>query len=129
MLFYSPLLYAVSITVNPVNDPPIANDDLASTTNEKPITIVVLLNDSDPDSDTLTTVDVWGEGGPDNGDITLNEEDGTFVYTPDPGFIGLDQFTYRISDGNGEMDTAVGAYFKFLQEDGWKTLRMINLAC
>ncbi len=32
--------------------------------------------------------------------------DGTVTYTPDPGFVGTDSFTYTISDGNGDTSTA-----------------------
>ena len=37
-----------------MNDPPVAVDDLASTTEQDPVTINVLLNDSDPENDPLT---------------------------------------------------------------------------
>ena len=44
----------VSITVSPVNDAPVANDDSATTTQDTAGTVAVLANDSDPDSDPLT---------------------------------------------------------------------------
>ena len=37
--------------------------------------------------------------GPSNGILILNP-DGSFVYTPNPGFIGTDTFVYRVHDGN-----------------------------
>lgn len=55
----------------------------------------VLSNDSDADGDSLSATLVTG---PQNGTLTLSP-DGTFVYTPDAGFAGLDSFTYRASDG------------------------------
>ena len=63
---------------------------------------VVLENDSDPEGDTLT---ISGNTAPQNGSLTLNA-DGSFVYTPNLGFSGADEFTYTITDGNGNEDTA-----------------------
>ena len=37
---------------------------------------------------------------PTNGKLTLNE-DGSFVYTPKPGFYGLDEFTFKARDNGG----------------------------
>ena len=89
----------VSIEVVPIstgNEPPVAQDDNAITYVDVPVSGNVLTNDSDPDGDNiilnLTPID-----GPDNGSVTLLG-DGTFNYTPDPGFVGEDVFTYSICD-------------------------------
>ncbi len=63
---------------------------------------VVLENDSDPEGDTLT---ISANTAPQNGSLTLSA-DGSFVYTPNLGFSGADAFTYTITDGNGNEDTA-----------------------
>ena len=92
-----------SITVAPANDPPAAIDDTANTDAETPVTVNVLINDSDIDADSLT-VDAVTQGV--NGSVT-NNGDGTVTYTPNPGFAsGTDSFTYSVSDGNGGTDTA-----------------------
>ncbi|MCH8991305.1 MAG: tandem-95 repeat protein, partial [Acidobacteria bacterium] len=57
----------------------------------------VLENDSDPDGDPLTAV---LDDGPLNGGLTLNL-DGGFIYTPNLGFAGTDEFTYRAADDKG----------------------------
>ena len=46
--------------------------------------------------------------GPRSGSLILND-DGGFIYTPDPGFIGRDSFAYRASDGTdkGDSNTAL----------------------
>ena len=44
------------------------------------------------------TVQTAPVSGPTNGGLVLNA-DGSFVYTPNPGFVGTDAFTYRVSDG------------------------------
>ncbi|MHA2879822.1 cadherin-like domain-containing protein, partial [Vibrio campbellii] len=46
----------VSVTVNPVNDAPVANDDNVVTDEDTPVTIDVLPNDTDVDGDTLSIV-------------------------------------------------------------------------
>jgi VCBS repeat-containing protein len=93
---------SVTVTVNPVNDPPVAADDSGYATSEDlPVTIDVLANDTDVDGDALAVNSV-SQGT--NGTVTNN---GTNVtYTPDPDFSGADSFTYTISDGNGGIDTA-----------------------
>ena len=106
------IFVAVTITVDAVNDPPVANDDAVTTSEESTVTINVLDGtaggaDLDVDNDTLTTALVGNAG---NGVVTLNS-DGTFDYTPDPNFFGQDSFVYRISDGNGETDTATVTIF------------------
>ncbi|UCD37354.1 MAG: tandem-95 repeat protein [Fidelibacterota bacterium] len=87
----------VSITVSAVNDPPVAVDDEAFTDQDTPVTIDVLLNDSDPDGDVLTVSEV---DDPDHGTVQINPE-GTLTYTPDAGFNGSDIFSYEVSDGHG----------------------------
>ncbi|MGH6932394.1 MAG: cadherin-like domain-containing protein, partial [Dongiaceae bacterium] len=92
----------VTVTVNPVNDAPVANDDAASTDEDTPVTITVLANDTDVDGDPLT---VSGASAG-NGSVVINP-DGTLGYTPNAEFNGTDTITYTISDGNGGTDTAV----------------------
>ncbi|MBL7187982.1 MAG: tandem-95 repeat protein [Phycisphaerae bacterium] len=92
----------VTITVNPVNDAPVANDDTATTDEDTPVTIDVLANDTDVDNDTLTA---GALSDPANGTATINSY-GNIIYTPDPDFNGSDSFNYTVSDGNGGLDTA-----------------------
>ena len=93
----------VTITVNAVNDDPVAADDARITSQDTSVTTGnVLSNDSDVDGDTLTVsaVDATSTEG---GSVTDNG-DGTFDYTPPTGFSGEDSFTYTVSDGNGGSD-------------------------
>jgi hypothetical protein len=57
----------------------------------------VLTNDTDADGDPLTATDATQ---PVNGTVAL-AADGSFTYTPDPGFSGRDVFTYVAADGTG----------------------------
>jgi Flp pilus assembly protein TadG len=84
------------------SNPPIANNDSATTIQDIAVTINVLGNDTDPNGDALTVTAV---GTPANGTVT-NNGDGTVTYTPNPGFVGADSFTYTINDGNGGTATA-----------------------
>ena len=91
----------VIVSVSPVNDPPVAQNDSASTEEDEPVLIHVLDNDSDPDGDALS---VESARQPGHGDV---ETDGrTVTYTPDPDFHGEDTFTYTVSDGHGERAEA-----------------------
>ncbi|SMX28073.1 Bifunctional hemolysin/adenylate cyclase precursor [Pelagimonas phthalicica] len=92
----------IDVTETGGNTDPLAADDADTTTVDTPVTIDVLGNDVDPESDPLT---VTGTTDPANGSVVVNA-DGTVDYTPDSGFVGTDTFDYTISDGNGGTDTA-----------------------
>jgi hypothetical protein len=92
----------VLITVTPVNDPPVAADDAASTDEDTPVTIGVLANDIDPDGDVLSVNSVTQ---PANGTVVINP-DNTVTYTPDPGFHGADFFSYEVCDPAQACDSA-----------------------
>ncbi|MCI0359598.1 MAG: cadherin-like domain-containing protein, partial [Planctomycetaceae bacterium] len=89
---------SVTITVNAVNDTPEAVNDEYSTDEDAPLTIAapgVLGNDTDPDGDPLS-VSIINQ--PEHGTVTLSA-DGSFVYTPEADFHGVDGFSYVASDG------------------------------
>jgi|GEM_PF-3259346 len=91
----------VTVTVNPVNDAPVAQDDFITTQPETPVTIPVGDNDSDPDGDPLTVVSASAP----NGSVVPNN-DGTLTYTPNVGFVGSDAISYTVSDTAGASDDA-----------------------
>ncbi|MFV9691260.1 MAG: Ig-like domain-containing protein [Desulfobacteria bacterium] len=94
----------VTIDVTPVNDPPVALDDSASTEEDTPVEIDAVANDSDVDGNLdPSTAEVVS--GPSNGTVT-NNGDGTFIYTPDENFFGTDSFEYQVCDTDGLCDTA-----------------------
>jgi VCBS repeat-containing protein len=96
----------VTITVNPINDAPVATDDAYSVNEDEILTVAaadgVLTNDTDVDGDPLTASLVTG---PANGELTLNA-DGSFVYTPTFHFNGPDTFTYKANDGTSDSNEA-----------------------
>ncbi len=90
----------VSVTITPVNDPPVAVADKASTTQGTTVSISVLANDSDPDGDILSLASA-SQGA--KGTTALS---GTVVrYTPSADFVGTDTFTYTVMDGKGATAT------------------------
>lgn len=93
---------AVSIVVTPVNDSPNANSDSVVTSQDTPLTISVLINDSDIDGDPLTVISVTQ---PPNGNAAIVGNNAV-QYTPATNFSGIDSFQYTISDGNGGTDAA-----------------------
>jgi len=94
----------LTLNVTPVNDAPVAGDDLSSTLINTPITIAVLANDSDVDGDPLTVsnpvlID------PTRGSVVVNP-DGTLSFTPASNVSGPVTISYTVSDGHGGSDTA-----------------------
>jgi hypothetical protein len=86
----------VIITITPVNDPPVAVDDSETTQEDTPVDIDVTVNDFDIDGViNPTTVTVLTD--PTNGTV-VNNGDGTITYSPNPDFVGVDEFTYSVCD-------------------------------
>lgn len=89
----------VTITVNAVNDSPVARPDSFTATEDVTLNISapgVLANDVDPNGDPLLAVI---ESGPAHGTVVLNS-DGSFAYNPNPNFSGSDAFSYRAKDAS-----------------------------
>ena len=91
------------ITVAPVNDAPVAVDDIAATPINTSTTISVLGNDSDVDGDTLTVTSASVD--PARGSVSVNP-DGTLAFTPVGNLSGPVLVSYTVSDGQGGFATA-----------------------
>ncbi len=88
----------IPVTINPVNDRPVATGDELSTGQDTPLVISVaslLANDTDVDFDTLALA---GFSPPTHGTLVDNGN-GTLTYTPHSGFSGVDAFSYTATDG------------------------------
>ncbi|MEM4358198.1 MAG: tandem-95 repeat protein [Candidatus Pacearchaeota archaeon] len=93
------------ITTTVINNAPIANDDYYEILEDESLSIPapgVLANDNDTDGDTLTAILVSSVS---NGNLIFNS-DGSFIYTPDPNFNGIDSFSYIVSDGMDNSSVA-----------------------
>jgi len=88
-------------TIVPPNEPPTAVADAFYYKVGNALTGNVTANDSDPESDPITAhaVDL-----PQHGTLEFGE-DGQFTYTPEPGFLGVDTFTYFLSNGEDTSET------------------------
>jgi len=91
--------------VPPPNTPPLATRDALVTPRDTAVSIDVLANDTDADGDPLRVV---GLTVPRHGAVAL-EPDQSVTYTPAPGFVGIDDFTYTIGDGRGGTDLGIVA--------------------
>ncbi|MFN5734999.1 MAG: tandem-95 repeat protein, partial [Flavobacteriales bacterium] len=92
----------LSVTLSPVNDAPIALNDLANTNEDTPVTITVIQNDSDVDG-TINPGSVSVTTNPSNGTFTINPTTGAITYTPNPNFNGTDSLVYQVCDNGTPM--------------------------
>ncbi|WP_370729836.1 Ig-like domain-containing protein [Fibrella arboris] len=104
----------VTMTIDPTlpagvtNVAPVAIDDNLLTTKGTPATGTVASNDRDPNpGQTLTFTKLTN---PTNGTVVFNA-DGSYTYTPAPGFVGTDHFVYQVCDsGSPVLCTTATAY-------------------
>lgn len=89
----------VSITVTPLNDAPLANDQ--SVTTPEDTAVAVTLSGSDVDGDTLGYIIVTQ---PVHG--TLSGTAANLTYTPAANYIGPDNFTFKVNDGSVDSNVA-----------------------
>ncbi len=98
---------SVTVTVNPVNDAPVANPDGSSRGQfGGPLAINVLSNDFDVDGDpvTIDACDPVSTGG---GSITCSGASLSYDPGPFSDPLSQDTFGYTITDGNGAYDSAL----------------------
>ncbi|GEM46948.1 ExeM/NucH family extracellular endonuclease [Deinococcus cellulosilyticus] len=116
----------VSITINDVNEAPVANTDsgyqtIGNTTmhvqkistSDMYVTdggALLLANDTDPDGDPLVVKSVNSASG---ASVSFDAATGAFHYTPAPGFTGSDSFTYVVEDTH-----VIGGVTSHLQSTG-----------
>jgi VCBS repeat-containing protein len=92
----------LNITVNSVNDAPVASNDTATTDEDTVLNGDVSGNDV-PSGD---GGNVWAkQTDPLHGTVTMNN-DGTYTYTPNANYNGNDSFDYTITDADGDNSTA-----------------------
>jgi fibronectin-binding autotransporter adhesin len=100
-----------TIRVGSQNLAPVAQENGITTLEDRPVSVwlqKLLLNDSDPENDTLTVVAVSATS-PNGAVVSLTSSNVT--YSPALGFTGTDQFTYTVSDGRCGFATATVQVF------------------
>ncbi len=85
----------ISITVTPVNDPPVADNQALTTPEDTPKPITLTGSDLDGDSLTFALLDP-----PAHGTLSgFNPATGAVLYHPATDYAGPDTFTFRVNDG------------------------------
>lgn len=93
------------LVVDDQNRAPLTRPDVFTTPRDTPLVVLApghLGNDFDQDGDQVTWISY---SVPANGSISGTTTDGSFTFTPNPGFSGLEELGYTITDGNGGIDT------------------------
>jgi VCBS repeat-containing protein len=97
----------VTITITPVDDAPVAVNDSYTVAGNGTLTVNapgLLVNDTDPDGASIRLTQIFAPGHGTLSDVLSN---GTFTYRPDAGFVGIDSFTYTVSDGSATSQGTV----------------------
>jgi hypothetical protein len=104
---------SATLTIVPTNQPPVTPTlNLADFTGQGAtiqLTYLIGQLDSDPDHDPLTyvTAATSSTNGAANGFNNVVQNGTALVYTPVPGYIGADQFTYTVQDSLGATTVGV----------------------
>ncbi|WP_448599762.1 Ig-like domain-containing protein [Thermoleptolyngbya sp.] len=92
----------ITITINSVNDAPVANAATLNTRTGKTETGVLTATDVEGDPLSFSLI-----SPPANGTVTIvNALTGEYTYTPNAGFSGSDSFTFRANDGTDDSAPA-----------------------
>ena len=106
----------VSVTVNAMNDAPVADDQSVTTEKDTAITISLTGSDVDGCDSTPFSFQVTSGNGPSNGSLDASSGSMTcssgnlavdVTYTPSDGFTGGDSFTFKVNDGALDSNTAI----------------------
>ena len=89
----------VSVTINAINDAPIADDGTISTDEDVPADIILSASDIENDLLTYLIIDE-----PLHGTLLISGPD--IIYTPNLNYNGLDSFTFNVNDGLLESNIA-----------------------
>jgi sugar lactone lactonase YvrE len=95
---------SIFITVLPIVDEPIAQNDTASTNVNEAVNIAVLENDEDLDLVSLRYSDISIVTTPTNGELVVG--DAAITYTPSTDFTGQDSFSYSVANAAGLASAA-----------------------
>jgi hypothetical protein len=96
----------VTITVGGQNDAPVAVNDTASTSEDVPVSIQVLANDTDDENDPLTVQSVAVTSST-NGTVSISADKKSVLFTPAAEFSGTGIFSYVANDGALDSNAAV----------------------
>ena len=90
----------VNVTVTPTNDRPVAMDQNVTMPENAPRTITLNGSDIDVPAQSLTFAIAEGPDFGTLGPVTpASPTSATVVYTPNPNYVGVDNFSFTVSDG------------------------------
>ena len=102
----------VTITIEPMNDPPTAEDDQSSCNENESVWTDVLSNDADADGElNFSSLKIIDQ--PEHGMLLVNKSTGEIKYTPNPEYVGTDEYSYQIEDILGKNDSAMVSIIVF----------------
>ncbi len=112
-----------SILDNDADLIPVANDDVTVFTEGDPVSATVVGNDTPGNGPSVFNLVT----GPGNGSLVFNP-DGSFTYTPNPGFVGNDSFVYQICDADAppDCDTATVTLTVLPRPNKLRLLKEVN---
>ncbi len=113
-------------TYNRVNSAPVAAHDYFDADSGGILLLTreqLLANDTDAENDPLTIIDV---GKPNNGKLAFSQNR-NLVYRPAEGFVGVDSFTYTVSDGSGATTMAIATVYIRVNEKLKIDLKKVQL--
>jgi CshA-type fibril repeat protein len=94
----------IVVDVTPVNDTPVASDDIFETPEDTAITFDPAANDEDVDGDPLKVV-AAELVDPTQGTVSVDPDTGEVTFTPAADFNGPVEITYTVEDPDGAQDT------------------------
>ncbi|MEM6759209.1 MAG: Hint domain-containing protein [Pseudomonadota bacterium] len=94
----------VNVTVEPVNDLPVAVDDVFDTDEDTPITFNPAQNDTDVESPTADLRVVDATVDPEFGTVEVDPDTGEVTFTPAENYNGPAPITYVVEDPDGGQD-------------------------
>ncbi|RUS59290.1 tandem-95 repeat protein [Pseudorhodobacter sp. E13] len=96
----------VTVTVNPVNDAPVAVDDEDVTAINTPVTLDIIANDTDVDN-TNPELAIAGTPTSAQGTVEVGPDGRSITFTPNAGFTGVATINYTVTDPDGLTDEGV----------------------
>ncbi len=100
-------LAVVTVTVNPVNDPPTVVNNAYTVAPNSSATLFNVLNNDSTAPDVGETLMLIAVGTPNEGGTASVAAGNAVRYTPRAGFTGVETFNYTVYDGNGGIGSAV----------------------
>jgi large repetitive protein len=98
------LTSTATVSVQLINSPPVAVDDVGTCSWNTSVQVSVLTNDYDPNLPDKARLQISSFTNPTSGTVVKLGQ--SLFYTPNPGFVGVDTFTYKCTDLTDDSNSA-----------------------